>query len=104
MNGTDGRTDRSVYRIDLQGILSRDELYDYLEDELPFPAYFGRNLDAVHDVLTEYGRNWTIHFLHLTDIEVMMPRYMEKFRDMCADAMQETEGLEIIFDDDRAEK
>ncbi len=30
-----------------------DAIYDYLAAELRFPAYFGRNLDALHDCLTD---------------------------------------------------
>lgn len=30
-----------------------DAVYDYLSKELSFPAYFGRNLDALHDCLTD---------------------------------------------------
>lgn len=30
-----------------------EAVYDYLEKELSFPAYFGRNLDALHDCLTD---------------------------------------------------
>ena len=32
-----------------------DAVYDYLSKELSFPAYFGRNLDALHDCLTDIG-------------------------------------------------
>ena len=34
---------------------SADAVYDYLAAELRFPAYFGRNLDALHDCLTDIG-------------------------------------------------
>lgn len=32
-----------------------DAVYDYLAAELRFPDYFGRNLDALHDCLTDIG-------------------------------------------------
>ena len=30
-----------------------DAVYDYLTEELSFPDWFGRNLDALHDCLTD---------------------------------------------------
>ena len=32
-----------------------DAVYDYLSKELDFPSWFGRNLDALHDCLTDIG-------------------------------------------------
>lgn len=33
--------------------MGREELHDYLQEMLPLPAYYGRNLDALYDCLTE---------------------------------------------------
>lgn len=40
------------YTINLSGVNSRDALHDALEKALPLPEYYGRNLDALYDVLT----------------------------------------------------
>ena len=32
-----------------------DAVYDYLQEELSLPSWFGRNLDALHDCLTDVG-------------------------------------------------
>ena len=38
---------------DFARLQTADEVYDHLQKELAFPAYFGRNLDALHDCLTD---------------------------------------------------
>jgi len=39
-------------RIDLAGVASVQDLYAVLQRELELPGHFGRNLDALWDVLT----------------------------------------------------
>ena len=41
------------YRIDLTGIGNRADLHDRLQEALPLPVWYGRNLDAFYDCLTE---------------------------------------------------
>ena len=38
---------------DFDRLGTADAVYDYLTEELGFPDYFGRNLDALHDCLTD---------------------------------------------------
>ena len=40
---------------DFERLQTPDAVYDYLTEELDLPAYFGRNLDALHDCLTDVG-------------------------------------------------
>ena len=40
---------------DFARLQTAEAVYDHLEKELSFPAYFGRNLDALHDCLTDVG-------------------------------------------------
>ena len=52
------------------------------------PLYFGDNLDALHDVLTEFGAVWTLEF---------RGEPPPGLREMCEDAMAETPGLVVRF-------
>ena len=40
---------------DFARLQTSEAVYDYLSKELSFPDYFGRNLDALHDCLTDIG-------------------------------------------------
>lgn len=41
------------FKLDGQAISDRQDLYDQISEQLPVPEYFGNNLDALHDILTE---------------------------------------------------
>ncbi len=41
------------YKLDFTGITTREELHDYLARKLELPEYYGRNLDALYDCLSE---------------------------------------------------
>lgn len=58
---------------------SADAVYDYLRQELSLPPYFGRNLDALHDCLTDIGAPTR---LILTGAEAPFARrFLPVFRD-----------------------
>ena len=40
---------------DFERLGSAEAVYDYLAKEMAFPVWFGRNLDALHDCLTDIG-------------------------------------------------
>ena len=52
----------TVYYIDLQGVGTKEQLHERLRGSLPLPSYYGNNLDALHDVLEESGRDWELIF------------------------------------------
>ena len=87
------------YTIDLGFVFSADDLYNEIEAILPVPDYFGRTLDAFHDVLTDEGAHWKITFTSVSACEAVLGKYMRSFKRMCAKAMEETGTLEISFED-----
>ena len=87
-----GRPERRVFTIDLAGVRSAAKLHDALAAALPLPAHYGRNLDALHDVLTEFGGSWTVVFRNAGAVA-------RGLRAVCADAVEETPGLQVSFED-----
>ena len=87
-----GRPERRVITIDLAGVRSAAKLHDALAAALPLPAHYGRNLDALHDVLTEFGGSWTVVFRNAGAVA-------RGLRAVCADAAEETPGLRVSFED-----
>ena len=90
------------YFVDLTGVENRTELHDRIEQELPVPDWYGRNLDALYDVLTEPGfggGRCTICFVGCAESADNMQRYLEAMKQMCRAAGEENPGLTVEFVD-----
>lgn len=87
------------YIIDLQGVKARSDLHDRIEQGLPVPGWYGRNLDALYDVLTEpqFGDGCLIIFLGCRDFMSSMPGYFKAMRQMCLAAAEENSGMTVEF-------
>lgn len=83
--------------IDLAGVASPGELHRRVRAVLPCPEWYGDNLDALYDLLTDQGGSWHIMFLHTAETESLLPVYMASLRRLCQRAMAETPGLSIEF-------
>ena len=90
-----GNSRRRRFIVDLAGVRSAARLHDALAAQLPLPQHYGRNLDAFHDVLTEFGGSWSIVFRNAGSAA-------DGLRAVCADAMAETPGLVSVFKEDGA--
>lgn len=77
--------------IDLKGLRLARRLHEKLAEVLPVPDGYGKNFDALHDFLTEYGANMRLVFRHAVKVSPILRR-------VCEDAVAETTGLEIIFE------
>ena len=85
------KTAKKVFTVDLAGVRSAAKMHDAIAAALPLPEHYGRNLDALHDVLTEYGGNWKIVFRNAGTVA-------RGLRAVCADAAAETPGFEAVFE------
>ncbi len=78
-----------TYEIDLTGVSSREELHGRLRAVLPLPAWYGNNLDALHDVLGELAAPAEIIFRNAAGADEDMKDYIAALRRMCVDLMLE---------------
>ncbi len=85
------------FELDFSGIDDEDAFYDVLEDTLPLPAHFERDMDALYEMLMEYGESWQIQVSGLADAAEAVPGLVRRFKKACRNAMIETPGLEIVF-------
>jgi ribonuclease inhibitor len=86
------------YRIDLTGIGNRADLHDRLQEALPLPVWYGRNLDAFYDCLTEQAEEWNLTFCGTGDADAVLPAYMDAMRWLCRAAQAENDRLRVTFE------
>ena len=83
-----------TYELDGRLIKSREELHSRLAQQLPLPEYYGCNLDALWDALTEMAP-CTIVVHDVCSLEEQLGDYAWQFIRTLADARREHPELEI---------
>ena len=92
-------TAHSVILLNLSGISSRSEFYERVREAIEVPDYFGDNLDALYDILTEISSETIIKVTGMDSTAPEMESYMKKFRELCEDICGENEFVKIIYVD-----
>lgn len=65
------------YILDGKRMVSREETHLYLKEIFGFPAYYGKNLDALHDCLMEMCEA-EVEFRNTEEMLTVLGRYGEK--------------------------
>ncbi len=73
-----------------------DEVQDYLAGAFAFPEYYGRNLDALYDCLTDLDE-YTCVGLFLPKEESPLRQYAERMTRVFLDAEEENRRLGVIY-------
>lgn len=82
--------DITYVTLDASVLKTRDEIHDFLEKALDTPDYYGRNLDALHDVLTEIaGREVCFEMINMDEAS---DEFL-KMADVIYDSMEENESI-----------
>lgn len=68
--------------IDMQQLETRQELHRKFREELEFPAYYGNNLDALHDMLSVWQEPLEIE---VTAVEQKWPFLLRMLKDVCSE-------------------
>lgn len=87
-----------MYEIDIRNINTKKEFHDILRSALPLPDYYGNNLDALYDVLTETSENMEIKFIwdeQRTDAPEEVEKLIKGLTRMCNDIREECPNIQI---------
>lgn len=72
-----------------------EDLQEYIKSGLDFPDYYGGNLSALYDCLTECTEQLVLEFDMDSFANEEMKNYMRKMLKVCEDAVEENELLEL---------
>ena len=81
-------------KLEFKNIETMRALHIYLQYKLDFPAYYGRNLDALYDLLTEMGEEVGIILL-AEGVKGENAAYLPRLVRVMEDVAQENEKLHI---------
>lgn len=73
----------------------RETVHLYLKEKLEFPDYYGRNLDALWDLLSTDARDLEIIILGSEAILEGLGAYGERLLDTLAQAAEENKNLQV---------
>ena len=85
---------------DFERLGTPEAVYDYLTRELAFPAYFGRNLDALHDVLLHEilpAGPLTFEIENFDALRAGIGEYAVGLRHMLKDTAREDDRLTVVL-------
>lgn len=85
------------YEIDLTFVTTRKQFQERVMQALPCPEYYGRNLDALYEMLTDFCEPVELVFVDFVEFSHQMPGYAEAVQNMCADAQAENSLLKFNF-------
>lgn len=86
--------------IDGAVIETREQLHDTLSEQLALPAYYGRNLDALFDCLTDIREDTQLQLVHAEALFAHLGVYADVFQTVLRDACDENPHLRLNCEED----
>ena len=80
--------------LDASRLSDRQAAHAYLREQLNLPNYYGNNLDALYDCLTDLSVPTTIHVENWPEED-----YMQRALAVLRDAAEENELLQVRLED-----
>ena len=85
--------------LDGAAIRSREELHAHLARALSLPDWYGRNLDALYDCLTDLGVPTVLHLRNSEALEACLGSYARALETVLRDAGEENPLLTVLWEE-----
>lgn len=90
--------------IDAADCRSRQELHRVFAQTLSFPAWYGNNLDAMHDCLTDCRRDVTLTLRHTDALKENLGPYADCLLRMLRDVTVENSHFRLVTSENGGEE
>ena len=80
--------------LNFSGIINREEIHDYLISALKLPQYYGKNLDALYEILIEWSLPVCIGLFYT---EPQKKGYFLRLLEVFKAAEAENDNLGVVF-------
>lgn len=84
-----GREKMAEVRLDGEMIQDKAQLHNWLAEELGFPSWYGRNLDALYDCLTDIRDETRLVIFHSERLAETLGPYMDRLLEVLHRAERE---------------
>lgn len=84
--------------LDGKVIENKEMLHDILADSLGFPGWYGRNLDALHDCLTDVQEKTEIRLQNESDLTARLGNYAAALSKVFAVSAEENDRIKYIIE------
>jgi len=84
--------------LDLTNIHTPAAAQVYIEYAMAFPPYYGRNLDALYDMLTQIGEPTLLMIRRPARLPQQMAAYFPRLSLVLHDAQEENDNLQVTVD------
>ncbi len=87
-----------VVILDGNCVTDKESLHAYLKKQCKFPEYYGNNLDALYDLLTDREEPLELHVKHAEEIKEVLCGYGEAFLEVLTDAAAGSKNFTLVLE------
>lgn len=86
-----------VIELDCREMTDKPALHAYLKEKLALPEYYGKNLDALYDVLTERSQQTELVLKNWRELSAQLGSYGVSLLETLRQASEENPNLEVTL-------
>ena len=88
-------SDTLILNLDGAVLKTKEELHSKIQWQLNLPDYYGRNLDALWDVLSTWNKPLCIEVTHIAELQNYLGDYADALFQLLNDVVQENTAVTL---------